>query len=357
MSWAFIFEVTDCSTGEAVSGATVHTHGYFVYEDQLPAENRTAVTDGQGQLTVEARDGVVVVDALIGKPGHVAQLRRVERDATGTIVQVCLPPADPSGPTAPPEALRVTGWGADHVDLEWWNSEQYRKLLVGWTDTTGEPGVHHQLGDLPGPTTTATIHTALAPGHRYDLKVKGYGSAHGYSEWTVVPWTCPSAGPIPDDARTQENWRWCEKCQGLIHADAAATSMGAAVAFGHTRACNAGGVHRVLHSGAYEPFHGPQAPSLIGRTQTGWKWCAGCGGLVFIGFGDGLCNKGGAHDVAGSGDYYLYYERNPTGTQAGWRWCNRCQALAFGEDQGGVCHDAQAHDFDGSANYSIVHAA
>ncbi|MGH3390696.1 MAG: hypothetical protein ACRDOO_17655 [Actinomadura sp.] len=357
MSWVFSFEVTDCSSGEAVPGATVHMYGYFIYEDQLPAESHTAIADSQGRLTLEARDDVIVVDALIGKSGHVAQLRRVARDAAGTTVEVCLPPASSSVPTRPPEALHVTGWGPNHVDLEWWNGDQYKNVLVGWTDTTGEPGVHHQLDDLSGSATTATIHTMLVPGHRYDLKAKGYGSAHGWSEWTIVPWTCPATGPIPDDAQTQDKWRWCEKCQGLIFADAAATSMSIEIVSGHSRSCNAGGVHRVLHSGAYEPFHGPQASSLVGRTQIGWKWCAGCSGLIYTGSGNGRCKKGGPHDVTGSGDYYLYYERNPVGTQGGWRWCNRCQALAFGEGLGGVCHDGQAHDFNGSANYSVVHFA
>ncbi|CCK24693.1 hypothetical protein BN159_0314 [Streptomyces davaonensis JCM 4913] len=354
MSWSFIVQITDCASGRPVDGATVHVKGYYEYEDQVPAESWTAIADGQGRLAIEAMDSVIVVDALVGKPGYVAGLLRFEPDAAGTIVQGCLQPAAASSGTRRPEALRVTGWGEAHVDIEWWNPEPYQDILVGWSDATVSPGVHNQQ-ELPGSATAARLSIPLAQEHAYDLKVEGYGSAHGWSGWTQIVWTRPADGPIPVDAESQPLWRWCEKCKGLIYADAAATSMSVGVVTGFNRDCNAGGVHRVTHSGKYEPFHGPQAPSLVGRTQVGWRWCRACSALFYIGYGSGACNDGGGHDAVESGDYYLYYERNPPGTQANWRWCNRCQSLAFDDGVPGVCFDRGAHDYGGSGNYAVVH--
>ncbi|MFD7258876.1 hypothetical protein [Streptomyces sp. NPDC059874] len=136
MSWSFILQITDCASGRPVDGATVHVKGYYEYEDQVPAESWTAIADGQGRLAIEAMDSVIVVDALVGKAGYVAGLLRVEPDAEGDVVRKCLQPAAASSGTRRPEALRVTGWGEAHVDIEWWNPEPYREILVGWSDAT-----------------------------------------------------------------------------------------------------------------------------------------------------------------------------------------------------------------------------
>lgn len=83
MSWSFILQITECASGRPVDDATVHVKGYYEYEDQVPAESWTAIADGQGRLAIEAMDSVIVVDALVGKPGLVAGLFRVEPDTAG----------------------------------------------------------------------------------------------------------------------------------------------------------------------------------------------------------------------------------------------------------------------------------
>lgn len=42
--------------------------------------------------------------------------------------------------------------------------------------------------------------------------------------------------------------------------------------------------------------------------QDQWKWCQKCMGLVFTGTGSGgACPAGGAHDTSASGDYTLMF--------------------------------------------------
>jgi hypothetical protein len=39
--------------------------------------------------------------------------------------------------------------------------------------------------------------------------------------------------------------------------------------------------------------------------QDNWRWCNKCQGLFFAGHGAGACPLGGGHDSTGSGDYGL----------------------------------------------------
>ncbi|MFG3340642.1 hypothetical protein [Glycomyces sp. NPDC048151] len=371
MSWRFIVRVTDCVGGSPISGATVHVKGYYEYEDQTPEVSYTAIADGGGRLIVEPADNIDDVRLLIGQGGYAAQLLQVSSDQAGQEIGVCLQRAEASAPTQPPSGLHVTGWGDDHVDVEWWNGQTYGEVFVGWTNVTLEPGAHHQLKQAGG-STSGAIRTRIAVGHVFDLKVKGYGSAHGWSPWTVIRWQrpapapapmpiAPAPAPAPMGSSTQEGWRWCRNCQALIFTDGTGHDPAASV-LGLVPACTAGGVHNGNGSGRYQAFHGYMAAATAARTQGGWSWCKRCNCLVYSGFGEGICHDGAAHDLSASGRYFLYYEvGQPQGTQNGWRWCNRCQVLAYGGTGngggGGVCHDGSSHDFQGSGDYAINHTS
>jgi hypothetical protein len=137
---------------------------------------------------------------------------------------------------------------------------------------------------------------------------------------------------------TQDNWRWCSRCEGLFFGAFAAQSL-----------CPAGGAHDSSASGNYtlvlSPFPG----------QRNWRWCARCQGLFFAGdTSTGSCPAGGGHDYAGSTDYSL--PSTPSGAgQRNWRVCHCCRGLFFGGDTtSGTCPAGGGHDFAGSADYVLT---
>ncbi|HEX8709604.1 MAG TPA: hypothetical protein VF723_15295 [Pyrinomonadaceae bacterium] len=108
-----------------------------------------------------------------------------------------------------------------------------------------------------------------------------FGGPHsftGSSNYKLVHNT-PSGG--------QENWRWCNKCQGLFFA-------------GNSRGrCPAGGTHSPDGSGRYTLFED------AGPGQNNWRRCNKCQGLFFAGNSPGHCPAGEAHSLSGSGNYRL----------------------------------------------------
>lgn len=97
--------------------------------------------------------------------------------------------------------------------------------------------------------------------------------------------------PVPKI--NQANWRWCNKCQWL-------TFAGNSPVLGP---CPAGGEHNHTGSGDYvllcnTVFGKDQQPN--------WRWCNKCQGLVFGGGSPAPCQAGGVHDLAESSDYILY---------------------------------------------------
>ena len=155
-----------------------------------------------------------------------------------------------------------------------------------------------------------------------------------------------AAGAAAAAARAeQDNWRWCNKCQGL--------AFGGSPAPG---ACPAGGTHDHAGSGNYRLIQNP--PVSIPLSQDNWRWCNKCQGLTFGGSpAPGACPAGGTHDHAGSGNYALL-QNSPISiplTQDNWRWCNKCQGLTFGGNPApGVCPAGGTHDHAGSGNYALI---
>jgi Gametolysin peptidase M11 len=136
----------------------------------------------------------------------------------------------------------------------------------------------------------------------------------------------------------QNNWRWCDKCQGLVYA-------GSAV-------CPAGGVHDHSQSFNYRLALGD--PGFGG--QHGWRWCRKCQGLAFLDGAPGPCPAGGVHNHSDSGDYGLAINKLGFPGQNLWKWCNKCQGLAYaGSATPGACPAGGAHDHSGSGDYSLAH--
>src|SRR6266568_1692754 len=133
----------------------------------------------------------------------------------------------------------------------------------------------------------------------------------------------------------QDNWRWCNKCQGL--AFAGSPSPGA---------CPAGKTHDHAGSGNYSLMQ--NTPVSIPLTQDNWRWCNKCQGLAFTGSpSPGACPAGETHDHAGSGNYRVIQDPLvlPPFSQDNWRWCNKCQGLAFaGSPSPGACPAGKTHD-------------
>jgi hypothetical protein len=137
---------------------------------------------------------------------------------------------------------------------------------------------------------------------------------------------------------TQDNWRWCSKCQGLFFAGA---NLGS---------CPAGSSHANSGSGNYALMHN----SKLAYGQANWRWCNKCQGLFFGGAQQGKCPAGGSHDKSASGNYSLVLDSPYKEHQRNWRWCKKCQGLFFAGQAKGVCPAGGAHDPSSSGNYSLA---
>jgi hypothetical protein len=137
----------------------------------------------------------------------------------------------------------------------------------------------------------------------------------------------------------QENWAWCNRCQGLFFAGN--NTLGSCPAPG-------GGPHKDTGSGDY-------VLATSGGGQSDWAWCNKCQGLFFFGNNTlGFCSAGDTHDGTGSSIYIL---ATSGGGQPGWSWCNRCQGLFFtGNNTLGFCPapGGGPHSAVGSGDYPMA---
>jgi hypothetical protein len=136
----------------------------------------------------------------------------------------------------------------------------------------------------------------------------------------------------------QDNWRWCHKCQGLFFGGNPGSH------------CPAGGAHDSAGSGDY--FLVLNTDGAFG--QANWRWCHKCQGMFFGGNPGSHCPAGGAHDSAGSGNYTLLIGPVAPPRQEGWRWCHKCQGFFFAPNPGSHCPAGGAHDAAGSGAYGVI---
>jgi hypothetical protein len=139
-------------------------------------------------------------------------------------------------------------------------------------------------------------------------------------------------------APTQNNWRRCQKCNGLFFNGYADKGR-----------CPAGGGHAVFGRGDYLVVY----DDSTGPGQGDWRFCTKCKTLFFNGYpAKGVCaaDRGG-HTAAGY-NFFLAHDRRPTGREdAYWRFCNKCMGLFYNNAPGSsVCpqggrHVAQGYQF------------
>jgi hypothetical protein len=135
----------------------------------------------------------------------------------------------------------------------------------------------------------------------------------------------------------QEDWRWCGICEGLVY-----KGFGDGVCFD-------GNPHQLGNSGAYGVGFDEPPPQGV---QENWLWCARCQGLFFAG-ADERCFNDEPHDPNGSRPYWVRLDDVPPGAQDNWRWCNRCGRLIYNGFGDGICWDGDQHDLSQSGAYSV----
>ncbi len=212
----------------------------------------------------------------------------------------------------------------DRVDLAWevlLTMPEYAGQYVTLVDaSSGEILYCHQI-----------VNTVAAVGNVY--RVDG-GTPR---QKTSFPRPLGDYG-FPFPALGQQNWRWCNKCQGLFFAGNPGSK------------CPAGGAHDKTGSGNYRLVQ--NTPTYPG--QENWRWCNKCQGLFFAGNPGSKCPAGGAHVKTGSGDYTLIHQAPLAFGQHGWRWCKKCQGLFFSGNPGSKCPAGGAHDASGSGDYALL---
>lgn len=151
----------------------------------------------------------------------------------------------------------------------------------------------------------------------------------------------------------QDDWRWCNKCQGLFWNGGRANSR-----------CPAGGTHDPLTPVASSNYVLQSGIASDATHQHDWRWCNKCQGLFFGGgIASSVCPAGGAHDPqlpVPSGDYALQFGLSGDGAhQSDWRWCNKCQGLFWGGGSANsVCPAGGHHDATSpvaSSDYLLAH--
>jgi len=93
------------------------------------------------------------------------------------------------------------------------------------------------------------------------------------------------------------------------------------------------------------------------NSQDNWRWCSKCQSLAFAGGNEGICPAGGKHDQRTSYNYVLQMNVHqlPPNSQDNWRWCSKCQSLAFAGGNEGICPAGGKHDHSMSGNYVLQH--
>jgi hypothetical protein len=157
----------------------------------------------------------------------------------------------------------------------------------------------------------------------------------------------------------QDNWRWCDKCQGLWFA-------------GHERgSCPGSGLLGGGHSYDGSGNYSLESQSSFSNGQRGWRWCNKCEGMYFAANlladgspNHGRCPAGEAHNPNGSGLYAIGSAVGPTsdGTpQSRWSFCQKCQGMFFsgnvlpgGAPALGSCPAGSGHDPSRSGSYVVA---
>ncbi|MCK9930710.1 fibronectin type III domain-containing protein [Frankia sp. Mgl5] len=176
--WTVTIKVTDCVSSAALAGVQVDSPFGLEWTNQY----------GEAGYVVDT--GVDFFQVRLRRDGYIFREQNITQSSAGSTVTICLNTITPPGTPPAPTSLRVVEGTSDHVTLQWSNPTQYNRVNVGWSLPGG---AHHQLDDMSGSTTTATIRSAFTPGDEYDLKVQGHSST--WSQWATTRWRCPGGAP------------------------------------------------------------------------------------------------------------------------------------------------------------------
>lgn len=135
----------------------------------------------------------------------------------------------------------------------------------------------------------------------------------------------------------QNQWRFCNKCNGLFYDGYQAKGL-----------CPAGGGHVAQGFNFVLPFNTPP----MHDTQTSWRFCNRCNAMFYDGYPQkGRCPAGGGH-VAQGYTFVLHHDTAASNiAQPDWRFCNKCNGMFYdGYPQKGRCpagggHVAQGYNF------------
>jgi hypothetical protein len=132
----------------------------------------------------------------------------------------------------------------------------------------------------------------------------------------------------------QQNWRWCSKCQSLAQAPGGVSSA----------PCPAGGAHN--HAGSGDYWIKMAEKGDLG--QKGWGLCNRCQSLTN---GNGKYIGGIAHDRPQGSAYALAFNAPEAPGQSHWRGCGKCATLVFAN---GPCFAGGVHDVMVSGDYTLI---
>jgi len=255
-------------------------------------------------------------------------------------------PYTPLGRSAVESLLRSAavnnrnGHGFDWLELFDKPSERYRGPKGGllltsqsgvWFETNGFSYVIVWNGQHT--ERNLTLEPTDSPGWypRFD-RVLQAAAAHTWPSTDLFP----SFG-MPSLPMTQDNFRWCNKCQAMF--------LGSSGSH-----CPAGGGHNGTGSGNYSLMRNSPFP----YGQPDWRTCTKCQSVFFGPQTLGVCPAGGPHDLSGSHNYTLVHNSPYNEPQSDWRWCNKCQGLFYAGFGLGICPAGGGHNKTGSGNYSVA---
>lgn len=128
------------------------------------------------------------------------------------------------------------------------------------------------------------------------------------------------------------NWRFCNKCFGLVRNPVVQYNR-----------CPAGGAHVIQGWTFGIPFtnstdyHAGETASQ----QSDWRQCSSCGVMYYHGFPGVCAGRGGQAHTGPFPQFILSHDLNPVpgGFQSAWRFCFKCSSLYFDgyQPNRGVC--------------------
>jgi hypothetical protein len=140
------------------------------------------------------------------------------------------------------------------------------------------------------------------------------------------------ASVFADDDISQDQWRFCDKCEGLFYNG-----------FPTKGTCPAGEAHNAQ---GYN-FDLPHGNNLVetAKAQVSWRYCGKCFSMFFDGFPDkGKCASGAGH-VAQGYKFRLPHDISGDGNnQSSWRYCQKCHVMFYDGYAGkGRCPAGSGH--------------